>query len=174
MRTLRARRWALAVASGLAVVAVAATGVAMALTPSLGVLADATTTKAVKFDDRLIKMKTKVPIRVRNIHLGRADGFNSGWHSHPGPEIIAVKEGTLSITVASGRGGGGDDDEGEDDDDRGRASRSCESTTLTAGQAFVAAPNVPFVITASGPIEFVATLLLPVGPPLSTPADPPC
>jgi hypothetical protein len=174
MRNPRARRWVLAVASGLAVVAVAATGVAMALTPSLGLLADATTTKAVKFDDRLIRMKTKVPIRVRNIHVGRADGFNSGWHSHPGPEIIAVKEGTLTVTVASGRGAGGDDDEGEDDEERGSPGGSCESTTLTAGQAFVASPNVPFVITASGPIEFVATLLLPVGPPISTPADPPC
>jgi hypothetical protein len=178
MRKLRANGRLAAVGSGLAVVALASivalalTGVATALTPSLGVLADGTTTKAVKFDEGPLKMKTRGPIRVRYIHVGRTDGFNSGWHTHAGPEIIAVKEGMLTVTVARERRGDDDDDE---DNEGGSAGGSCESTVLTAGQAFIAEPNVPFTITASGSIEFAVGLLLPVGAPLSTPvATPTC
>ena len=169
MRKLRGNGRLVAVGSAL-IVGLVLTGVAAALTPSLGVLADANTTTTVKIDEGPLKMKSREPIRVRYMHVGRTDGLNSGWHTHPGPEIIAVKEGTLTLTVARTRRGDDDDD---DDGEGGSASTRCETVVLTAGQAYIGRPNVPFIVTASGPIEFTVAHLLPVGAPFSTPAAAP-
>ena len=109
MRKLRGRERLVAAVFALAIVPLAVTGIAMALTPSLGVLTDANTTTTVKFDDGPFKMKIREPIRVRNAHVGVAAGLETVWHTHPGPEIISVKEGTLNILVARTRPG---DDQG--------------------------------------------------------------
>lgn len=166
MRKVRRRGRLVVAVFALAIVPLAVTGVAMALTPSLGVLTDANTTTTVKFDDGPFKMKIREPIRVRNAHVGVAAGLETVWHTHPGPEIISVKEGTLNIFVARTRRG---DDEDDDDDDEGGSSRGdCETIVLTAGQAYIGSPNVPFRLTASGAVEFTVAHLLEIGAPFQT------
>jgi quercetin dioxygenase-like cupin family protein len=48
-------------------------------------------------------------------------GGSSGWHSHPGGAIIVVAQGTLTTYHAQGN--------------------DCESTTYSAGQAFIERPG---------------------------------
>ena len=171
MRKLRGRGRLVAAVFALAVVPLAVTGIAMALTPSLGVLTDANTTTTVKFDDGPFKVKTREPVRVRTAHVGLAT-VATPWHTHPGPEIIAVKEGSLNIFVARTRRGDDDDD---DDDGGGSSQADCETIVLTAGQAYIGSPNVPFRLTASGPVEFTVTHLLEIGEPFQTNVpDPTC
>ena len=50
-----------------------------------------------------------------------APGGSSGWHSHPGGAIIIVKEGSLTVYSPLGR--------------------KCETTTYSAGQAFIERPG---------------------------------
>jgi quercetin dioxygenase-like cupin family protein len=48
-------------------------------------------------------------------------GGSSGWHSHPGGAIIVVKTGTLTVYRSIGS--------------------QCQSTTYSAGQAFIERPG---------------------------------
>jgi quercetin dioxygenase-like cupin family protein len=48
-------------------------------------------------DDWKIKLKTKGLSDVYMTHFKLAPGANGGWHSHPGPSIIAVKAGTATF-----------------------------------------------------------------------------
>jgi hypothetical protein len=122
-----------------------------ALTPSLGLLADSNTVNEVNFNEDPIKLRTKDQVRVRVLHSGVTSGFNSGWHTHPGPVIVAVKQGTLSFIQGS-----------------------CEPTMVSAGQGYIERPSIPILAMASGEAEWVATMIIPVGAPPATPADDPC
>jgi quercetin dioxygenase-like cupin family protein len=48
-------------------------------------------------DDWEIELKTKGKSDVYFTHFKLAPGANGGWHSHPGPSIIAVKSGTATF-----------------------------------------------------------------------------
>jgi quercetin dioxygenase-like cupin family protein len=48
-------------------------------------------------DDWEIELKTKGLSDVYMTHFKLAPGANGGWHSHPGPSIIAVKAGTATF-----------------------------------------------------------------------------
>src|SRR5437899_37269 len=48
-------------------------------------------------------------------------GGSSGWHSHPGGAIIVVKQGSLTVNRSVGS--------------------QCQTTTYSAGQAFIARPG---------------------------------
>jgi quercetin dioxygenase-like cupin family protein len=122
-----------------------------AITPSLGLLADSNSVNEVNFNEGPIKLRTKDQVRVRVLHSGVTSGFNSGWHTHPGPVIVAVKQGTLSFIQGS-----------------------CEPTMVSAGQAYIERPSIPILAMASGEAEWVATMIIPVGAPPATPADDPC
>lgn len=138
--------------AALALVVLCGTSIAFAaITPSLGLLADSNTVNEVNFNEDPIKLRTKDQVRVRVVHTGVTSGFNSGWHTHPGPVIVAVKEGTVSFVQGS-----------------------CEPTLVGAGQAYIERPNVPILAVASGEAELVATMIIPVGAPPATPADDPC
>jgi len=142
----------LVLASGvLGLAGLVATSVALAITPSLGVLADSNTVNEGNFNAEPLKLRTKDSVRVRVIHSGVTSGFNSGWHTHPGPVIVAVKEGTLSFLQGS-----------------------CEPKLVGPGQAYIEEPNVPLIAMASGAAEWVATMIIPVGAPPASPADPLC
>lgn len=72
-------------------------------------------------------------------------GGNSGWHSHPGPGMVAVKAGMVALYS-------GDD-------------RTCTPKYVTAGNAFFEEANhVHFVRNVGGvAYEAYATFVLPVG-----------
>ena len=48
-------------------------------------------------DDWKVKLKTKGTSDVYVSHLKIVPGGHGGWHSHPGPSIIAIKSGTATF-----------------------------------------------------------------------------
>lgn len=122
--------------------------------PQVGLLADATTLNEVNVSvEGVFRLKTKAPVRVWQLHLAR-DGvpFTSPWHTHPGPELIAVSEGTVTVTE--------------------KTRRDCASTEVPAGKAYIVPPGVSFQVTTSPVVDLVTTLLLPPDAPISGPGDP--
>lgn len=91
-------------------------------------LADSNTVNTVNFNEDPIKLRTKDPVRVRVVHTVATGYFSSGWHTHPGPAIVAVKRGTFMITQGS-----------------------CEATPVGPNEAYIEEPNVPVLAVKSGP-----------------------
>jgi mannose-6-phosphate isomerase-like protein (cupin superfamily) len=117
----------------------------------VGLLADATTLNEVNVKVKgSFQLKTKGPVRVWQLHLARnGTPFTSPWHTHPGPELIAVNEGTVTVTQNTRRG--------------------CVSTDVPAGKAYIVPPGVSFQVTTSAVVDLVTTLLLPPDQPMSGP-----
>jgi hypothetical protein len=155
MQIVRSKRRVAAIAAAAAGTALIAGSVALGShRPQVGLLADATTLNEVnvKVQDTL-RLKTKGPVRVWQFHVARNGmPFTSPWHTHPGPEITAVSEGTVTVTENTDRG--------------------CVSTVVEAGRAYIVPPGVPFQITTTAVADYTATLLLPPGAPFSGPGDP--
>ena len=78
-------------------------------------------------------------------------GGSSGWHSHPGGAIVVVAQGTLTVYQASG------------DDSHGHGSHgdACESTTYSAGQAFVERPGEVDQVINTGTTPYVLFVTFP-------------
>jgi quercetin dioxygenase-like cupin family protein len=51
-------------------------------------------------DDWELELKTRGESEVFFTHIKLAPGAHGGWHSHPGPSIIAVKSGTATVYCA--------------------------------------------------------------------------
>jgi quercetin dioxygenase-like cupin family protein len=91
-----------------------------------------------------------------NVHLRIVksqfnDGFDSGWHSHPGPAIVQVQKGRFKIFQGS-----------------------CEPTSVSAGETYIEVPNDPVLAVAKGEIEWTTTLIYETGQPAATPVASPC
>jgi quercetin dioxygenase-like cupin family protein len=91
-----------------------------------------------------------------NVHLRIVksqfdDGFDSGWHTHPGPAIVQVQKGRFKIFQGT-----------------------CEPTTVAAGETYIEVPNVPVLAVAKGEIEWTTTLIYETGRPAATPVASPC
>jgi quercetin dioxygenase-like cupin family protein len=75
-----------------------------------------------------------------NVHLRVvrtvADGFDSGWHTHPGPAIVQVQEGSFQITQGS-----------------------CTPKTVGPGETYFETPFVPVRAVATGRVVWVTTLI---------------
>jgi quercetin dioxygenase-like cupin family protein len=81
-------------------------------------------------------------------------GGSSGWHSHPGGAIIIVQQGTLTVYRA--------------------ARRKCETTTYSAGQAFIERPGEVDQVLNTGSVPYVLYVTFPRVPPgASTRTDEP-
>ena len=81
-------------------------------------------------------------------------GGSSGWHSHPGGAIIVVAQGTLTVYHASG-----DDSHSQGGDDW--HSQRCESTTYSAGQAFIERPGEVDQVINNGTTPYVLFVTFP-------------
>jgi quercetin dioxygenase-like cupin family protein len=68
-------------------------------------------------------------------------GGSSGWHAHPGGAIIVVKAGSLTVYEAIGG--------------------QCESTTYSAGQAFVERPGEVDQVINTGTVPYVLLVTFP-------------
>jgi hypothetical protein len=92
-----------------------------------------------------IKTKSSVDFVTQQIVIG--PGGTTGWHSHPGPVLVTVKSGALTLVYA---------------DDR-----TCQGRTYTAGESFIDRGD-EFVHTALNRggvnLEFWATYLVPGAP----------
>src|SRR4029453_15800915 len=72
-----------------------------------------------------------------------ADGFDSGWHVHPGVAIVQVQQGSFQITQGS-----------------------CTPTTVSAGQTYIEVPHLAIRAVAMGRVVWTTTLV-------TNPGDPP-
>jgi quercetin dioxygenase-like cupin family protein len=132
-------------------VALVATSIALGFTTSLGVLADSNTVNEANFNLEPIKLRTKDSVRVRVVHTVRPDGTVFGWHTHPGPAIVAVVRGAFLITQGS-----------------------CTPKMVPAGSAYIEEPGVPVTALSVGETEWITTLILPIGADPAPPVDPAC
>jgi quercetin dioxygenase-like cupin family protein len=154
MRILRSRKGVI-VAAVVVPAALVASSLALAThRPAAGLLFDGTTANDGKFkfesDDGEFELETKGSVRLRHAHVVLGPSV-SGWHTHPGPEILAVAEGSITITEAD-----------------------CDQVTIGPGQAYIAPPESPFNVTFASGTDFTATHLLPIGALFSSPAAPRC
>jgi quercetin dioxygenase-like cupin family protein len=90
-------------------------------------------------------------VRLRVVQSEFESGFDSGWHTHPGPVIVQVQEGTFKIY----QGG-------------------CEPVVVHAGDSYIEVPFVPVRAVAKGRIVWTTSQILPVELPAQDPAVPPC
>ena len=146
---MKRQRTRIALAFALGLLAVA--GAALA-TPGVGVLGtvhargtDADEINVHSADG--IKLKTHGPIDFVTQQITIAPGGTTGWHSDPGPVLVTVKSGALTIVYA---------------DDT-----TCAGRTYTAGQSFVDRGDET-VHTAlnlgTTPVELWATYFVPGAP----------
>ena len=75
-----------------------------------------------------------------------ADGFDSGWHIHPGISIIQVQEGSLQVYE-----------------------ENCSTRTITAGGTAIEAPWEPIRVVATGRVRWTTALIVAGGNALSVP-----
>jgi quercetin dioxygenase-like cupin family protein len=68
-------------------------------------------------------------------------GGTAGWHSHPGGAIIVVKQGSLTVYSPVGN--------------------KCETTTYSAGQAFIERPGEVDDVLNTGTIPYVLFVTFP-------------
>ncbi len=126
--------------------------------PASGTLADGTTVNSINANAGPTKLRTKGEVRILqtcNVGNGTATppAFTSGWHTHPGPVLINVTEGTLTFY-------------GPD----------CTATPVSHGQAYLETPGQPLVAKneGTGTAKWITTLIIPVGVPARTDVDPLC
>jgi hypothetical protein len=141
-------------------------GTALA-TPGIGVIAAPVHARGTNADelnihtDAGIKLKTKSSVDFVTQQIRLAPGGTTGWHSHPGPVLVTIKSGALTVVYAS--------------------DPTCSGRTYTAGQSFVdrGDENVHTALNlGTTEVEFWATYLVP-GAPGTAPfrndvADPGC
>ena len=72
-------------------------------------------------------------------------GGSSGWHSHPGGAIIIVQQGSLTVHQPVGA--------------------QCQTTTYSAGQAFIERPGEVDDVTNTGTVPYVLFVTFPRVPP---------
>ena len=90
-----------------------------------------------------VKLQTKAPTDVSVLTLTVDPGGTTGWHTHPGFALVAVSQGTGTLTYAD-----------------------CSSRTFEAGDAFVEAgrdrPTL-FRNETSSPVVLTVTFVAPRG-----------
>ena len=99
----------------------------------------------VKTDDWMTQLRTKGETTLQVVENRVAPGGSFGWHSHPGPSLIIVKQGAITFYRA---------------DDP-----SCTPDVRTAGQTALVDDGAVHVGRNEGSVEVVVivTRLIPVG-----------
>lgn len=75
------------------------------VTPSYKVVSSNVNVNAQSIADKLLLLtfgSDKAPINILNVHQTFAPGGFSGWHTHSGPGIVIVEQGTLTIEETEG------------------------------------------------------------------------
>ena len=101
-----------------------------------------------------IKLATRGPIDVATVHVTFQPGGSTGWHVHPGPALVTVKTGQLTLHRAKG----------------------CRTRSFSAGQTFLEFGPDDVNLTRNetgGVTETLVTFLLPVGAPITVDAPAP-
>jgi hypothetical protein len=139
------------IVAGLALLPVTA-GIALA-TPPIGIIsapvhARGTHAERLNVHSKAgVKLQTKSSVDFVTQQIMIAPGGTTGWHSHPGPVLVTVKSGELTLVYA---------------DDT-----SCQGRTYRAGESFVdrGDETVHTALNRGGTnLEFWATYLVPGAP----------
>jgi quercetin dioxygenase-like cupin family protein len=133
----RAVRWAL-VSVGLAGVVTAMTVAPGGATPPSG-LTNIPLARGTNTTDGSIPLKAGSDVALAQITVN--PGGSSGWHSHPGGAIVVVQQGSLTVYESVGS--------------------KCETTTYTAGQAFIERPGEVDQVINTGTIPYVLFVTFP-------------
>jgi quercetin dioxygenase-like cupin family protein len=124
--------------------AAVAVGVALA-TPGEGtvgtLLARGSNPDEVTVHTDAVKFKTQGPTDVVVVTQTWQPGGHSGWHSHPGLILFALKEGTLSVF-----------------------DRNCNAREITAGEAFTEPVGEPMEVKNYGTVPAVAYFAFVLAP----------
>ena len=130
------RRWLLLLLLGVVGASVYG-GVALATAPSG--LTNAPLARGTNISRGTIPLHRGTDVAVAQITV--VPGGVSGWHSHPGGAIIVVKEGELTVYSAVGS--------------------KCETTTYSAGQAFIERPGEVDQVVNTGTLPYVLVVTFP-------------
>jgi quercetin dioxygenase-like cupin family protein len=84
------------------------------------------------------ELRNTTDVRLRVVTGDFADGFDSGWHTHPGPVIVQVKEGAFKMYQ-----------------------NGCEPIVVNKGETYVEMPFVPIRAVAKGEIKWTTSQILP-------------
>jgi quercetin dioxygenase-like cupin family protein len=133
----RALRWAL-LGVGLAGVVTAVTIAPGGATPPSG-LTNVPLARGTDVSHGTIALQVGTDVAMAQITV--VPGGSSGWHSHPGGAIIIVKQGELTVYRAIGS--------------------QCQTTTYTAGQAFLERPGEVDQVVNTGTIPYVLYVTFP-------------
>jgi quercetin dioxygenase-like cupin family protein len=133
----RAVRWAL-VSVGLVGVVTTMTVAPGGATPPSG-LTNIPLARGTNTTDGSIPLKAGSDVALAQITVN--PGGSSGWHSHPGGAIVVVQQGSLTVYESVGS--------------------KCETTTYTAGQAFVERPGEVDQVINTGTIPYVLFVTFP-------------
>jgi quercetin dioxygenase-like cupin family protein len=91
-----------------------------------------------------IDFKAKIPTDVAMVAATLAPGGFTGWHAHPGPSVVIVKSGTLTMYEPH--------------------DGTCSAESFGPGQAFVHPADVHnFVNNGPDVVEFYVTYFVPAG-----------
>jgi quercetin dioxygenase-like cupin family protein len=90
-------------------------------------------------------------VRLRIVQSEFDEGFDSGWHTHPGPVIVQVQEGLFKIYQDG-----------------------CEPIAVHEGESYIEVPLVPVRAVAKGRIRWTTSQILPDGEAAQEPSVPPC
>ena len=131
MNTKRAIRWAL-LSVGLAGVVTAVTVAPGGATPPSG-LTQVPLARGTDVSDGTIPLQVGTDVAMAQITVN--PGGSTGWHSHPGGAIIVVKQGSPTVHQSIGS--------------------QCQTTTYSAGQAFIARPGEVGDIVNAGTVPYV-------------------
>jgi quercetin dioxygenase-like cupin family protein len=133
----RARRWAL-LGVGLAGVITAVTIAPGGATPPSG-LTNVPLARGTDLSNGTITLQAGTDVAMAQITV--VPGGSSGWHSHPGGAIIIVQQGELTVYRAIGS--------------------QCQTTTYSAGQAFLERPGEVDQVVNTGTIPYVLYVTFP-------------
>jgi hypothetical protein len=157
-RPLRVAAVVAALALALAAALIALPREQAAATPPSGIaaelLARGTVAHAAHVRVAGTRLQTRGPVDVATVHVTFQPGGSTGWHTHPGPALVTVKAGQLTLHRAKG----------------------CRSRTFGQGQTFLefGPEDVNLTRNETGAVtETVVTFLLPVGAPITVDAPAP-
>jgi quercetin dioxygenase-like cupin family protein len=98
-----------------------------------------------RIHDENVTMHARHPTDVAVVKATLQPGGTTGWHAHPGPSIVVVKSGAITMS------------------EPGRHGR-CDVRTFGPGSAFVHPKHVhDFVNKTTGVVEFYVVYMVPAG-----------
>lgn len=106
-----------------------------------------------------LQLDAKRATDIAVVRATLAPGGSTGWHGHPGPSIVVVKTGTVTMYEPRGHR------HGDDYDAHGsRHAGRCSVQAFGPGKAFVHPEDVHnFVNHTAEPAEFYVVYLVPAG-----------